>query len=167
MNRPLPDACLQAMNAIQADPLNLDDKSEAHLRHCPLCREARVQWLAMEDAAPPLAPAGYFDTLPDRVQRKLPLKPVKHLHTQPILWAVAAALIVAAGLGGYWSGKATPQPAAVAISVPDTETLDAMPEAPFHDSEDPVNQLNDLTPEESRTVLKKLAASQTSTGSRP
>ena len=121
----------------------------------------------MEDADLPLTPAGYFDALPDRVLRKLPGRPVRQLRTQPLLWAAAAALMVATGLGGYWAGRATPQTPTVTASIPETEVLETLPEAPFQDSEDPLNQLGDLSPEESKAVLKKLAASQAPNGSQP
>lgn len=167
MSRPLPEECMRTLEAIQADPLDLKAEAETHLRVCPACREARIQWLAMEDAETPLTPAGYFDTLPDRVMRKLPGRPLKRLRTQPLLWAAAAALMVATGLGGYWAGRITPQTPTVAAAIPDTEVLETLPEAPFQDSEDPINQLGNLSPEESQTVLKKLASSQISNGSQP
>ena len=109
----------------------------------------------------------FFDTLPDRVLRKLPGRPIRHLRTQPLLWAAAAALMVAAGLGGYWAGRATPQTPTVTASAPETETLETLPETPFQDSEDPLNQLGNLSPEESKAVLKKLTASHAPNGSQP
>jgi len=169
MNHTLPEACLKTLDAIQTDPLNLEPWAEAHLRNCPGCREARVQWLAMEDAESPLVPAGYFDTLPDRVLRKLPGQPVKRLGTRPLLLAAAAALMVAAGIGGYFAGQATAPPPTVTASAPtiDTETLESLPEAPFQDPEDPINQLEGLSPEESRSVLKRMMVPQPPTGSEP
>jgi len=157
---PLPDACRMALEAIQSDPLNLPTSVENHLGSCIACSEARVQWLAMEDSENVLTPAGYFETLPNRVLRKLPARPVQRLHAQPILWAAAAALILAAGLGGFWFGRTSPQPSVVASATPDTEILEALPEAPFNDADDTLTQLGSLSSEESKAVVKQLATQQ-------
>ena len=39
-----PESCQAALAAIEADPLDLPQSALGHLRVCPACAEARVQW---------------------------------------------------------------------------------------------------------------------------
>jgi len=154
MIQPKP-ACLEALAAIEADPLDLPGPVEAHLRGCPACSEARVSWLAMEDAPPAQAPAGYFDHLPGRILRKLPTRPRRSLHLG--LWAMAAGLLMAVGVGGFWLGRANQQPLVEAAVTPATvEAPAALPDTPFMEGEDEVAQLRKLSPEEAKALLDGL-----------
>ena len=105
----LPETCRSALAAIEGDPLNLPREVADHLRACHACTEARVQWLAQEEAVPALAPAGYFEALPSRVLRKLPSKSPSS-KSRPLLWSAAAMLLGAAALGGFLAGRANRNP---------------------------------------------------------
>ncbi len=148
--------CLEALAAIEVDPLDLPPGVEAHVKACAGCSEARVTWLAMQDAPTALAPAGYFEQLPARVLRKLPSRP-RAAHRQPALWALAAGLLLAVGFGGFWLGRANRQPLVEATYTPQTVELPAaLPETPFLEGEDEVALLRGLTPEKADTVLEGL-----------
>jgi hypothetical protein len=153
-------ACLEVLTAIEAGPLELSPAAEAHVRACPACSEARVHWLALEDAPPAQAPAGYFDQLPTRVLRKLPTRPRAGRHF--ILWALAAGLLMAVGAGGFWLGRANRQPLVEAAVTPAAmEPLPAgMPETPFMEGEDEVAQLHKLSPEEAKALLEGLVTKE-------
>lgn len=159
---PVPDACIPPMEAIQADPRNLPQWVEAHLRACPACAEARVLWLAQAEDPSPLAPAGYFDHLPQRVLRKLP-PPRMRMRIHPSLLAAAGLLALVLGLGGFWLGRAHRTPV-VEATLPKTP-LEAAPasEAPFHEGEIPYTSLDRLSPEESEALLERLESPTPST----
>ncbi|MCE1228484.1 MAG: hypothetical protein LWX11_03180 [Firmicutes bacterium] len=148
---PLPPACQTALDAIERDALTSDPAVLAHLRQCPACAEARVQWLAQEEAPQALAPSGYFEQLPGRILRKLP---VAHPHRR--LWLAAATLLLASGLGtaGFWLGRSQ-QPSASQASV-ELQDLDT----PFLDEEkdndEAIVQLSDLSLNEANAVLERL-----------
>jgi len=148
--------CLEALAAIEVDPLDLPPEVEVHVKACAGCSEARVTWLAMEDAPAALAPAGYFDQLPGRVLRKLPSRP-RAGNRQAALWALAAGLLMAVGFGGFWLGRANRQPLVEATYTPSAAELPAaLPETPFMEGEDEVAQLRKLPPEKAATVLEGL-----------
>ncbi|BDU73361.1 hypothetical protein [Mesoterricola silvestris] len=148
--------CLEALAAIEADPLDLPAEVEAHVRGCSGCSEARVTWLALDDAPAALAPAGYFDQLPSRIVRKLPTRP-RAGGGHGALWALAAGLLMAVGAGGFWLGRANRQPLVEATYTPAAAELPAaLPETPFMEGEDEVAQLRKLTPEKADTVLEGL-----------
>lgn len=148
--------CLEALAAIEVDPLDLPPEVEAHVKACAGCSETRVTWLAMEDAPAALAPAGYFDQLPGRVLRKLPSRP-RAGNRQAALWALAAGLLMAVGFGGFWLGRANRQPLVEATYTPSAAELPAaLPETPFMEGEDEVAQLRGLPPEKADTVLQGL-----------
>jgi hypothetical protein len=149
-----PTECVATLKAIEADPLNLNAAALAHVRTCVACAEARVHWLAQEDAPHALAPAGYFDRLPERILRKLPTRRYNPFTSHGLLWAAAAVVIVAAGLSGFMAGRANRTPV-VEAKAP-AEFRDVMPDTPFQDSEDALSQLDALSPEEAETVLKRL-----------
>ena len=154
----LSQACLEALAAIEADPLALPPAVEAHVASCRACSEARVTWLAMEDAPAAQAPAGYFDHLPGRVLRKLPARP-RRLGSQPVLWARAAGLIAAVGFGGYWLGQANKQPLVEAtITTAPAELPATLPEAPFQEGDDTLAQVSTLTPAETKALMDRLDA---------
>nr|WP_320131582.1 hypothetical protein [uncultured Holophaga sp.] len=156
----LPETCQRTLEAIQADPLELSSALEEHCAQCPSCQEARVQWLAMEDAPSPLVPASYYEALPDRILRKLPARTARRFRGRPLLVAAAALLVLAAGVGGYWAGRTTPQAAPATAALPDTEVIEALPVAPFEESDDPLAQVGNLSSQEAATVARKLAEQQ-------
>ena len=128
--------CQKALVCIQADPLALPEAIEAHLKHCDACAEARVAWLAQEDNAAALAPAGYFDQLPSRILAKLPGRaPASRWH--PLLWVSAAGLGLAVATGGFLLGLSRRPPMAEAtLAVPVQETYELLPDTPFQEAED-------------------------------
>ncbi len=161
----LPENCQAALTAIEADPLDLPEAVQTHLEHCPACAEARVHWLAQEEAPMTLTatPAGYFDRLPERILRKLPARRISPLKRHPALWLAAAALAMTIGIGGFLAGRArsTPMIEASLPSQPTTDNRELQPETLFSESEDPISQLSTLSPEEADAILKRLASAHT------
>jgi hypothetical protein len=152
----IPETCTPALAAIEANPLDLPSEVLDHLRTCQACAEARVLWLAQEPSTPPLTPAGYFEALPRRVLRLLP--PARRpLATRPALWAAAAILTLAAGVGGFMAGRVNSAPVVEASRIPE-ESVEAAPDTPFRDSDEDLNQLLSLTPEETQALLRHLKA---------
>jgi hypothetical protein len=153
----LPEICLQTMEQVQLDPLNLPDPALMHLRRCAACREARVHWLAQEDFPHALAPSDYFDHLPERILRKVPARPIRRQH--PILWIAAGVLAAAASVAGFMAGRANRAPM-VEASLPapstSTEGREVLPVVPFHSDDDVLSQISTLTPEESADLAKRL-----------
>jgi len=150
-------SCQQALNAIEAGPLDLPEDVLAHLDTCAACREARVLWLAQEEAPPPLAPSGYFERLPQRVLRKLPSRRTNGTLHHPVLWLAAAGLALALGVGGYLAGRVQNAPVVEAtLAKPPTDLNELMPESPFEEDEDPISQLSELSPEDAELVLQRL-----------
>lgn len=157
---PIPKACEATLAAIERDPLALPSEALAHLRQCPACAEARVQWLALEEVPNALAPAGYFDHLPTRIQRKLPVRAGLMGRPRRLLWAAAAALLMAGtGVGGFWLGKANKTPL-VEATLPrnPSEVQELIVDAPFQEDDDALSQLSTLPQEEAEAVLKQLEA---------
>ncbi len=158
---PIPNACEATLAAIEQDPLTLPSEALTHLRQCPACAEARVQWLALEEVPHALAPAGYFDHLPTRIQRKLPVRAGLMGRPRRLLWAAAAALLMAGmGVGGFWLGKANRAPL-VEATLPrnPSEVQELIVDAPFQEDDDALSQLSALPQEEAEAVLKQLEAS--------
>ena len=156
---PLPEACSRALDSIQTEPLDLDAETEAHVRICRACSEARVAYLAQEEVPEALAPAGYFDRLPDRVMRKLPARVGLRHRIRPLAWAAAAALLMAVGAGAFWAGQANRTPyveAALPRQPEAAETTVTVSDTPFHDHEEDAAQIQMLTPEEMKALLKHL-----------
>lgn len=159
---PIPEACTRALEALEADPLELPVEVVAHLKACPACAEARVLWLAQQEEPSPLAPAGYFDRLPQRVLRKLP-PPRTRRRIHPALLAAAGLMAVALGFGGFWLGRAHRAPVVEAtLPKPPAEVAPAT-EAPFHEGESPYNELDQLSPEEAKALLERLESSTPNT----
>ncbi len=157
---PIPKACEATLAAIERDPLALPNEALAHLRQCPTCAEARVQWLALEEVPHALAPAGYFDHLPTRIQRKLPVRAGRLGRPRKLLWAAAAALLMAGmGVSGFWLGKANKTPL-VEATLPrnPSEVQELIVDAPFQEDDDALSQLSTLSQEEAEAVLKQLEA---------
>lgn len=152
---PLPEACARAMAALEADPLEPGSEAEAHLRACSACAEAQVMLLAQEDAALPLAPAGYFEALPGRVLRKLPAAKTRR-PLPPWLWAAAAAMLMAAGLGGYLAGRTTAVPTVAPMAQQIQPAEDGAQDRvlPFHDRDEDMAEVGGL----SRTEMKDLVS---------
>lgn len=154
---PLPDACAAALAAVEADPLLPGAPAEAHLAACPACAEARVAFLAQEEISEPLAPAGYFERLPDRILRKLPARPPLSHHIGLLGWAAAAALLMAVGTGAFLAGRANRTPL-VEATLPRAQEAADLPsaETPFHDREEDAAQVQALTPDEMKVLLQRL-----------
>jgi hypothetical protein len=156
---PVPEACASALEALQADPLSPGAPAEVHLQSCLPCSEARVAYLAQEVAPAVLAPAGYFERLPDRVLRKLPGRPSLQHRVRPFTWAAAAVLLMAVGAGAFWAGRANRTPLVEAALPHATElavTTAGAADIPFQDREEDAAQLQVLTPEEMTALLKRL-----------
>jgi len=160
---PIPEACARALAAIEADPLDPGPEAESHARACPACFEARVAWLAQEETDVQ-APAGYFDRLPDRVLSKLPANPRRR---QPhlALWALAATVLLAVGVGAFWAGRANRTPLVEATLVqPAAEPADlrdALPDTPFQEGEEDYARLPDLSPEQAHILIQRVGAQTT------
>lgn len=163
---PPPADCILALEAIQADPLDLPPQAEAHVTACRACAEARVLYLALEEPPEALAPTGYHDRLPERVLRKLPTRPLPlRRRIPPLGWAAAAALLMAVGAGAFWAGRANRTPLVEATLPRQPEIQDpalTLSDTPFHDREEDAAQVQSLTPEEMRALLKRLEASPAS-----
>ena len=156
---PVPEACAANLEALLLDPLDPGVPAETHMQTCRACQEARVAYLAQEEVPVVLAPAGYFERLPDRVLRKLPARPSLHQRIRPFTWAVAAALLLAVGAGAFWAGPANRTPlveAALPHPAEFTESTTGTPDIPFQDHEEEAAQLQSLSPEEMSALLKRL-----------
>jgi hypothetical protein len=154
---PIPEACLQALAKIEADPLELSGAAAAHVRACPACSEARVAWLAQEEASAQ-APAGYFEQLPGRILSKLPAAP-RRRRPYPVLWALAAGLLAAVGAGGFLAGRANRATMVEATLVqPAPEPHVALPDTPFLEGEEDYAQLPDLNPEQVHRFMERVRA---------
>lgn len=156
----LPEACARAQAAIERDPLELPGEAAAHVRGCPACFEVQVAWLAQEEADA-LAPAGYFEQLPERVLSKLPAAP-RRRRLHPALWALAATLLAAMGVGGYLVGRANRTPMVEAtLSLPPAESPQPLPDMPFTEGEDDYVQLTNLSPEEANRFIERVGGAGT------
>lgn len=153
----VPEPCAAALRAIEADPMDLSAAVLDHLRACPACAETRVLWLAQEDAPPALAPAGYFERLPNRLLGKLPARTRSGSRRTGWLAAAAAALLVVTAGGGFWAGRANREPL-VEASTPRTpaDLKESQPQPPFHDTYEVIEQFQSLSPEEAQALLKQL-----------
>jgi hypothetical protein len=146
----------KVLAALEADPLNLSPDVAELVRRDPALAELRVQWLALEEAPAPLAPAGYFQRLPGRIAGKLPAQPRRlAVRSTPLLWAVAAAALLAIGTGGFLAGRANRQPL-VEAKVPDAPARYAVGDAPFQENDDLLAQADQLSPEQLQALVKRL-----------
>lgn len=159
MNRtlPLPEACARPLAAVEADPLDPGPAAEAHLRTCRSCAETRTGYLALEEAPDAIAPAGYFERLPDRILRKLPVRAPLHRRLGPLAWTAAATVLLAVGSGAFFAGRANRTPL-VEATLPKSQEAMEIPVAdtPFHDREEDASQVQALSPEEMQALLKRL-----------
>jgi hypothetical protein len=156
---PLPAACTAALAAIETDPLDPGPAAEAHLKVCTACSEARVFFLAQEDSPEALAPAGYFDHLPGRILRKLPARPTLRHHLGPLGWAAAAVVLMAVGTGAFLAGRANRTPYVEATLPRQPDILEvSTSDTPFHNREEEAAQIQALSPEEMKALLKRLDA---------
>jgi len=154
---PLPEACSRTMAAVLKEPLAPGASADTHMKTCSACSEARVAYLAQEEAPEALTPAGYFERLPERIQRKLPLRAPAHRWRQPLGWAAAAALLMAIGTASFWAGRANRTPLVEAALPRPAEAVETTaPDTPFHNHEEDAAQVQALTPEEMKTLLKRL-----------
>ena len=156
----LPDPCTQTLTAIEADPLAPGPGAELHMKTCTACAEARVIFLAQEEAPEPLAPAGYFDRLPARVIGKLPVRRTGlTLHARGLTWAAAAILLMAVSVGAFWAGRANRTPLVEATLPKPADTVEVMvPDTPFRDRDEDAAQIQSLSPEEMKALLKRVDA---------
>jgi hypothetical protein len=161
-NNLTPEQLEQAMQAIEADPLNLPPDIAELVRQSPALSELRVHWLALDDPHQNafMAPAGYFQALPGRVLRKLPIKAAAGRRSHPALWAAAAALMLAIGTGGFWAGKANRAPL-VEARTQESEPAKELPvaDAPFQENDDVMVQIQNLSPEEIQRIADKVKKS--------
>lgn len=155
---PMSPACRTALAAIETDPLDPGVDAEAHMRSCTACSEARVAYLAQEEVPLALAPAGYFERLPGRIQGKLPARS-RPIHTQRFFWGTAAALLLAVGGTAFWVGRANRTPLVEAnLSRPAVELQDDdLTDTPFQDGEDALSQLTALSQEDAEAVIRALS----------
>ncbi len=156
---PLPDSCSRALDALQADPIEPGAETERHLRTCRACAEARVAFLAQEEAPEILAPAGYHERLPDRILAKLPARAPLHRRLAPLTWAAAAALLMAVSAGAFWAGRANRTPlmeAALPRPAEPVEAATSVSDTPFHDREEDAARVQSLSPDELKALLKQL-----------
>jgi hypothetical protein len=156
---PLTESCAHTLDAILLDPLEPGNEAETHMRSCRACSEARVAYLAQEDFPAALAPAGYFDRLPDRVLRKLPVRLALHHRMRPFTWAAAAALLLAVCAGAFWAGRANRAPLVEATLPRQPEVVEAsvaVSDTPFHDREEDAAQIQTFTPDEMQAFLEHL-----------
>lgn len=152
----LPPACQAALAALEQDPLTLSPETSAHLRACPACAEARVLWLAQEESAPALAPAGYFERLPGRISAKLPAR-TSPRSIRPWLWAAAAVLLMAGLAGGFLAGRANRQPLVEASVQPGALPHEDIREQPFREQDEVLVEAEGLTAEQLQSVVDKLS----------
>jgi len=154
----LPEACARALAEIEADPLALTPQAAAHLETCPACSEARVAWLAQAEEPAAQAPAGYFQRLPGRILAKLPGTP-RRARPHLVLWALAAGLLAAVGVGGFLAGRANRTPLVEATLAPAAQAQDSretLPDTPFQEGEEDYAQLPNLSPEEARRLIERV-----------
>jgi hypothetical protein len=157
----IPESCQRALAAIEADPLDLPPGVRTHLRGCAACTEARVQWLAQEEAPAVLVPAGYFERLPDRVLRKLPTRRLGALRNHPWLWLAAAGLALALGVGGFLAGRVQRTPVAEAsLAKPSLDATELISDTPFKETDDVMSQFSSLSPQDAEAVIKRLESAQ-------
>jgi predicted anti-sigma-YlaC factor YlaD len=157
----IPEACQRALAEIEADPLRLSPTVEAHVDRCPSCSETRIAWLAQQETEA-VAPAGYFERLPDRILSKLPAGP-RRRKPHLAIWAMAAAALLAVATGGFWAGRANRTPMVEATLIPvAVETHDALPDTPFQEGEDDYAQLPNLSPEQARMVIERVSRQEPS-----
>ena len=156
---PLPEACQRTLTALEADPLDPGRDAQAHLRGCPACAEARVLFLAQEEAPDSLAPAGYFDRLPGRILGKLPVRQGLSRRLHGLGWAAAAVLLMAASAGAFWAGRANRTPLVEANLPKPVDTVEiTVPEEPFHDRDEEAAQLQTLSPSDMKALLQQMDA---------
>lgn len=162
------DPCATSLQAILANPLDPGPEVEAHLRACGTCSEARIAFLAQEEAPLTLAPTGYFERLPERVVRKLPARPRLRHRLPPMVWAAAAVLLLAVGVGAFWVGRANATPY-VEAALPRTpsEVQELPMDTPFDDQQDAVSQLTALSQQDAEAVLNTLRTRQDAPPAQP
>lgn len=157
---PVSAPCAHALEAILADPLAPGPEAEAHMQTCRACSEARVAYLAQEDAPLVLAPAGYFERLPRRVLGKLPA-PRLQTRNRRFFWGAAAALLLSVGATAFWVGRANRTPLVEAhLPKPTIEVQEGLPDAPFQDQEDALTQLTALSQQDADAVMQTLSIRQ-------
>ena len=158
---PIPEACARTLAEIEADPLNLTAAAAAHVEACPACSETRIAWLAQEDTEA-VAPAGYFERLPERILCKLPSGPLRRRpylarRSHYALWAMAAALLLAVATGSFWVGRANRTPMVEATLVPVSfDSHETLPDTPFQEGEEEFAQLPNLSPEQAQKVIEQV-----------
>lgn len=159
----IPETCAASLAAIETDPMDPGPEAEMHLQVCRACSEARVFYLAQEESPEALAPAGYFERLPGRVLRKLPARPSLHHRMGPLAWAAAAAVLMAVGTGAFLVGRANRTPYIEATLPRQQDQLEtSASDLPFHNHEEEAAQVQALSPEDMKALLKRLDSSPSS-----
>jgi hypothetical protein len=154
------EACAKALAELEADPLDLTPGTAAHVQACLACSEARVAWLAQAEESAAQAPAGYFQWLPGRILAKLPGTP-RRARPHLALWALAAGLLAAVGVGGFLAGRANRTPMVEATLVPPApapDTRETLPDTPFQEGEEDFALLPNLSPEETRRLMERVSS---------
>jgi len=148
--------CQNALRAIETDPLNLPPDALEHVLACPSCSEVRVMWLAQDDFDSPIAPAGYFDSLPYRVLQKLPVSSNRFRMRTPLLLS-AASMILIASAGGYWFGRQSmPAPMIMEAVLPPRDMQDILQDTTSFSSIELFSQVQYLTQEETNALMEDL-----------
>jgi hypothetical protein len=152
----LPLDCQNALQAIESDPLNLRQDTLKHLSTCRMCSETRVIWIAQEDFEHPIAPLGYFDSLPGRIFHKLPTSPTKLWLRLPLLVSAASLMFIAAG-SAYWFGRQSQLPTVVMEAViPPKNMQHHLQDFTSFSSIELFAQVPNLTPEETQALMRDL-----------
>ncbi len=147
--------CEQTLAALEQDPVHLPAHLVRHVAACPACAEARVLWLAQDEHPTALAPAGYFEALPGRVLRKLPVR--RRRSVRPYLWAAAGLVALLAGTGGYLAGRAGQVDPRDTAAMPAVEVLEPSGlETPFVEPDEDLASLGAMTPEQEKALVNRL-----------
>ncbi len=154
------EACAKALAEIEANPLDLTPGTATHVLVCPACSETRVAWLAQAEESAAQAPAGYFQWLPGRILAKLPGTP-RRARPHLALWALAAGLLAAVGVGGFLAGRANRAPMVEATLVPLAPAPDireTLPDTPFQEGDEDLALLPNLSPEEAQRLMERVSS---------
>jgi len=155
-NPDLPLDCQNALQAIENDPLELPRDVLQHISTCRMCSETRVMWIAQEDFEHPIVHAGYFDSLPNRIFRKLPTHSTRLWLRLPLLVSAASIMfITAASL--YWLGRQS-QPSTVVLEalIPPKDMHDYLHDFTSFYNIELFAQVSDLTPEETQALISDI-----------
>jgi len=152
----LPANCQNALRAIEVAPLNLPHDALEHISTCPSCSEARVMWLAQDDFDNPIAPMGYFDSLPTRLLKKLPIPSARFRLRAPLLISAASMTLIASA-AGYWFGRQSQiTPVIMEAVIPPRDMQDFLQDPTSFSSIELFSQVQYLTREETNALMRDL-----------